>query len=271
MAELPRNNFKHALRAGRIQKGLWLGLADSYVAELLASTGFDWLLIDAEHGPNDLRQVLAQLQAIAPYPTHPVVRPVEGNVALIKQYLDIGAQTLLIPMIETAEQAAHMVAATRYPPHGIRGVGSALARASRWNQVTDYLHRAEQEICVLLQVESVKAISNLAAIAAVEGVDGVFFGPADLSGSMGYLGNPGAAPVQKAIEEGIAVVRKAGKAAGILSADRTLARKYIDLGAQFVAVGVDTTLLVRAASELAAYFSTDDESTNQSVPPGSVY
>jgi 4-hydroxy-2-oxoheptanedioate aldolase len=271
MPELPRNSFKHALREGRVQKGLWLGLADPYVAELLASTGFDWLLIDAEHGPNDLRQVLAQLQAIAPYSTYPVVRPVEGNVALIKQYLDIGAQTLLIPMIETVEQAAQMVAATRYPPRGIRGVGSALARASRWNQVKDYLHKAEEEICVLLQVESVKALSNLAAIAAVDGVDGVFFGPADLSGSMGYLGNPGAPAVQQAIEEGIAVVRKAGKAAGILSADRTLARKYLDQGAQFVAVGVDTTLLVRAASDLLQSFNLEGEPTTQTVPPGSVY
>ncbi len=270
-SELPHNPFKQALREGRVQTGLWLGLADPYVAELLASVGFDWLLIDAEHGPNDIRQVLAQLQAIAPYPTHPVVRPVEGNVALIKQYLDIGAQTLLIPMIETAEQAAHMVAATRYPPRGMRGVGSALARASRWNQVKDYLQTAEREICVLVQVESVTALSNLEAIALVDGVDGVFFGPADLSGSMGYLGNPTAPAVQQAIADGIAAVRKAGKAAGILSADKTLARKYLNLGTQFVAVGVDTTLLVKAARDLAQDFGAERDSSQQQPPAGSVY
>ena len=257
---MPRNTFKQALREGRAQIGLWVGLADSYVAELLATTGFDWLLIDAEHGPNDLRQVLLQLQAIAPYLSHPVVRPVEGNAALIKQYLDIGAQTLLIPMIETAEQAAHMVAATRYPPRGIRGVGSALARASRWNQVNDYLQRADEEICLLVQVESVKALENLEAIAAVEGVDGVFFGPADLCASMGNLGNPGAPTVQKALMDGIATVRRAGKAAGILSADPVMARKFLALGAIFVAVGVDTTLLARAARDLALSFKQQSDS-----------
>jgi len=271
ITELPRNHFKLALREGRVQTGLWLGLADPYVAELLATTGFDWLLIDAEHGPNDVRQVLAQLQAIAPYPTHPVVRPVEGNVALIKQYLDIGAQTLLIPMVDTAEQAALMVAATRYPPRGIRGVGSALARASRWNQVQDYLHKAEDEICVLVQVESVKALANVAAIAAVEGVDGVFFGPADLSASMGHIGSPAAPAVQQALSEGIAAVRKAGKAAGILSADQAMARRFLELGAQFVAVGVDTTLLVRAARDLVQSFNNEADDRPQSPPTGSVY
>lgn len=267
---LPQNPFKLALREQRAQIGLWLGLADPYVAELLATIGFDWLLIDAEHGPNDVRQVLAQLQAIAPYATHPVVRPVEGNIALIKQYLDIGAQTLLIPMVETAEQAAQLVAACRYPPRGVRGVGSALARASRWNQVTDYLHHADNEICVLVQVESVKALGNLAAIAAVDGVDGVFFGPADLSASMGYLGNPAAPEVQNALLDGIATVRKAGKAAGILSADQSLAHRYLQQGALFVAVGVDTTLMVRAARELLRGFKHENDSPPSAVP-GSVY
>lgn len=254
MNQLPINPFKQALREGRPQIGLWLGLADPYVAELLATTGFDWLLIDAEHAPNDLRQVLSQLQAIAPYPTHPVVRPVQGDVALIKQYLDIGTQTLLVPMIETAEQAARVVAATRYPPVGLRGVGSALARASRWNQIEGYLNKAHTELCVLVQVESAKALENLDAIAAVDGIDGVFFGPADLSASLGHIGKPGEPVVQQAIAQGIAAVRRAGKAAGILSADPTLARRYLDMGALFVAVGVDTTLLVRAARDLAQSF-----------------
>lgn len=268
--QLPANPFKQALKDSRAQIGLWLGLADPYVAELLASTGFDWLLIDAEHAPNDVRQVLAQLQAVAPYPVHPVVRPVQGDVALIKQYLDIGAQTLLVPMVDTAEQAERVVAATRYPPRGIRGVGSALARASRWNQVDGYLQRADEELCVLVQAESTKAIENLDEIVAVDGVDGVFFGPSDLAASMGFLGKPGEAAVQRAIADGIATVRRAGKAAGILSADPQLARQYLDMGATFVAVGVDTTLLVRAARDLARAYKGDAAPALPSVQ-GSVY
>jgi 4-hydroxy-2-oxoheptanedioate aldolase len=252
--KIPRNTFKQALREGRPQIGLWVGLADPYAAEALAGTGFDWLLIDGEHAPNDVRSVLAQLQAVAPYPVHPIVRPVIGDVPLIKQLLDVGVQTLLVPVVETAEQAARMVAATRYPPNGIRGVGSALARSSRWNQVDDYLHLAGEEMCVLVQVETLTGLENLAAISAVEGVDGVFFGPADLSASMGFLGQPGHPHVQKAILAGIETVRAAGKAAGILTADRAMAQRCLDLGALFVAVGVDTTLLVRSARELAAHF-----------------
>jgi 4-hydroxy-2-oxoheptanedioate aldolase len=248
--QMPVNAFKRALRSGRPQIGLWVGLADSYVAELLATTGFDWLLIDAEHAPNDSRSVLRQLQAIAPYPVHAVVRPVHGSVELIKQYLDLGVQTLLVPMVETAEQAALMVAATRYPTRGIRGVGSALARSSRWNQIDGYLHRSDEEMCVLVQVESVAALKALEAI----GVDGVFFGPADLSASMGLIGKPTDPAVQTAIAEGIATVVKAGKAAGCLSSDHQTARDYLGQGATFVAVGVDTSLLVKAASQLAAAF-----------------
>ena len=252
--EIPKNLFKQALRGSHPQIGCWLGLADGYAAELLATCGFDWLLVDAEHAPNDLRTVLHQLQAIAPYPTHPVVRPVNDDVALIKQYLDIGAQTLLIPMIETAEQAARAVAATRYPPAGIRGVGSSLARASRWNQVDGYLQRASTEMCVLVQVESATAIRNLEAIAKVDGVDGVFFGPSDLAASLGFLGRPAEGAVQEAIVAGISTVRRAGKAAGILSADRALAWRYLELGAQFVAVAVDTTLLANAAKDVLSTF-----------------
>src|SRR5580698_5776335 len=252
--QIPTNTFKRALRQGKPQIGLWMGLADSYAVELFASAGFDCLVIDAEHAPNDPRSVLAQLQAMAPYPVHPIVRPVCGSVELIKQYLDIGAQTLIIPMVETAEQARQMVAATRYPPRGVRGVGSALARSSRWNQIDDYLGRSDDEMCVLVQVESVGALAHLEAIAAVEGVDGVFFGPADLAASMGLLGKPADPAVRTAILQGIATVRKAGKAAGTLTSDRKLAREYLDQGALFVAVGVDTTILVKAAKDLAAEF-----------------
>lgn len=258
--QLPVNAFKEALRTGRPQIGLWCGLANPYVTELLASTGFDWLAIDAEHAPNDPRSVLAQLQALAPYPVHPLVRTASGDATLIKQYLDIGAQTLLIPMVESAAQAQRVVAATRYPPLGIRGVGSALARASRWNQVGDYVQTCAQQLCVLVQVESVAGLQSLSAIAATEGLDGVFFGPADLSASMGLLGKSGDPRVQEAIVEGIETVRRAGKAAGVLSSDPTLTRKYLDAGALIVAVGVDTTLLVRAARDLVAAFKGADQS-----------
>lgn len=248
--QLPQNTFKAALRAGRPQIGLWHGLASPYVSELLATTGFDWLAIDGEHAPNDLRSVLAQLQAIAAYPTQPVVRTASGDATLLKQYLDIGAQTVLIPMVESASQAAAIVAATRYPPAGIRGVGSALARASRWNQVDEYLRSCSQEICVLVQVESAAGLGELAAIAATDGVDGVLFGPADLAGSMGLLGQSDDQRVQEAIARGITAVLAAGKAPGVLSLNHSIARKYLLLGALFVAVGIDTTLLVRAAREL---------------------
>jgi 4-hydroxy-2-oxoheptanedioate aldolase len=255
---VPPNPFRHALAAGRRQIGLWAALADPYATELLATAGFDWLLIDGEHAPNDLRSILLQLQTLAAYRSHPVVRPVKSDAAIVKQLLDVGAQTLLLPMIDTADEARAAVAATRYPPHGIRGVGSALARASRWNRVPDYLGSAERELCVLVQVESVRGLDQLAQIARVDGVDGVFFGPADLSASMGYLGRPGEPAVRDAICAGIRVVRDAGKQAGVLATDRAIADQYLDAGATFVAVGTDTGLLSRAAAELAAAYGTGD-------------
>ncbi|QXI31552.1 4-hydroxy-2-oxoheptanedioate aldolase [Pseudomonas vanderleydeniana] len=253
------NTFKARLQAKEPQIGLWLGLADAYCAELAANAGFDWLLIDGEHAPNDLRSLLGQLQAVAPYPSQPIIRPVIGDTALIKQVLDIGAQTLLVPMVETAEQARELVRATRYPPNGIRGVGSALARASRWNSVPGYLDKADEQMCLLVQIENREGLANLDEIAAVEGVDGVFIGPADLSASMGHRGNPGHPEVQAAIEDAILRVGKAGKAAGILSADEKLARRYLELGALFVAVGVDTTVLMRGLQTLAGRFKDTEQ------------
>ncbi|PYB74382.1 MULTISPECIES: 4-hydroxy-2-oxoheptanedioate aldolase [Pseudomonas] len=252
--DMPINTFKQRLRDGQAQIGLWLGLADPYCAELAANAGFDWLLLDGEHAPNDLRSLLGQLQAVAPYPAQPIVRPVIGDTALIKQLLDIGVQTLLVPMVESAEQARQLVRAMRYPPHGVRGVGSALARASRWNSIPGYLDQADEQMCLLLQVENREGLANLDAICAVEGVDGVFIGPADLSAAMGQRGNPGHPEVQAAIEDAIVRIARAGKAAGILSADATLARRYIELGAAFVAVGVDTTVLMRGLQGLAGTF-----------------
>ncbi|MDH1101001.1 4-hydroxy-2-oxoheptanedioate aldolase [Pseudomonas mosselii] len=252
--DMPINTFKQRLRTGQAQIGLWLGLADPYCAELAANAGFDWLLLDGEHAPNDLRGLLGQLQAVAPYPAQPIVRPVIGDTALIKQLLDIGAQTLLVPMVESAEQARQLVRAMRYPPHGVRGVGSALARASRWNSLPGYLDQADEQMCLLVQVENREGLANLDAICAVDGVDGVFIGPADLSAAMGHRGNPGHPEVQAAIDDAIVRIGRAGKAAGILSADEALARRYIELGAAFVAVGVDTTVLMRGLQTLAGKF-----------------
>ncbi|ALL36404.1 2,4-dihydroxyhept-2-ene-1,7-dioic acid aldolase [Serratia marcescens] len=248
------NHFKRALQEKRPQIGLWLGLCSSYSAELLAGAGFDWLLIDGEHAPNNVQTVLGQLQAVAPYPSQPVVRPPWNDAVIIKQLLDVGAQTLLIPMIQNAEQARDAVRATRYPPHGVRGVGSALARASRWNRVPDYLQQADEQMCVLVQIETREAVKNLDAILQVEGVDGVFIGPADLSADMGFAGNPLHPEVQRTIDDAIARIRAAGKAPGILMANKALAQRYLEAGALFVAVGVDTTLLARAAEALADEF-----------------
>ncbi|WP_454862658.1 4-hydroxy-2-oxoheptanedioate aldolase [Paraburkholderia fungorum] len=248
------NCFKRELTRGAVQFGLWAALSDAYVTEVLATAGFDWLLIDNEHAPNDIRSTLAQLQAVAGYRSQAVVRPVKSDAAIIKQLLDIGAQTLLLPMINTEEEAREAVAATRYPPDGVRGVGSALARASRWNRIPDYLGTAARDLCVLVQVETVVGLDNLQAIASVEGVDGVFFGPADLSASMGLLGKPGAPKVREVIRDGIGAVRKLGKAAGVLAPDRAFADEYIAAGATFVAVGTDTGLLSTAAGQLAASY-----------------
>jgi 4-hydroxy-2-oxoheptanedioate aldolase len=262
--KMPINQFLAAIRDGQAQIGCWVGLADANVAEALAGCGFDWLLLDGEHAPNDVRSILEQLRALAPYAVSPIVRPVQGDVALIKQYLDVGAQTLLVPMVDTPEHAALLVKAMRYPPDGIRGVGAALARASRWNQVENYLNLANEQMCLLVQAETPLALKNIEAIANTEGVDGVFFGPSDLSASMGFRGQPSHHEVQKAIKEAITKVRAAGKAAGILVTDKKLANDYLAHGANFVAVGVDTSLLVKAATDLAQSF----KQTTSSVAVG---
>lgn len=253
--QIPRNHFRDALKQGRVQIGLWVGLADANAAEALAGCGYDWLLLDGEHAPNDVRTLLSQLRAVAPYAVQPVVRPVQGDTALIKQVLDIGAQTLLVPMVESAAQAEQLVRAMRYAPAGVRGMGAALARASRWNQVDNYLNQADGQMCLLVQAESVQALRHLDAIAAVEGVDGVFFGPTDLSASMDLRGQPNHPQVQQAILDGIVRVRRAGNAAGVLATDPAAARTYLDAGALFVAVGVDTTLLVKGATALRQLYS----------------
>ncbi len=263
------NPFKSALAARQPQVGLWLSMAVPYLAETAATAGYDWLLIDGEHAPNDLRSTLAALQAVAPYPSQPVVRVVEGSTALIKQVLDIGATSLLVPMVDSASQARAIVAATQYPPRGVRGVGSAIARASRWSSRSDYLAVADDEVCLLVQAETTTALKNLEAICAVDGVHGVFIGPADLAASMGHRGNPGHPDVQAAIEGAMKTIIASGKAAGTLASDPALAQRYLDLGCTFVAVGVDVLLFANAARKLRAQFG--GTVTAPATGPGAAY
>jgi 4-hydroxy-2-oxoheptanedioate aldolase len=255
--QTPINPFKQALKEKRAQIGLWVGLADHYTTEICAGAGFDWLLLDGEHAPNDLRTLLQQAQVVAGYPgTHAIARvPVgHGNIGttLVKQYLDLGIQTLLVPMVDTPQQATEIVRALRYPPLGIRGVGGA--RASRWGRIANYPKEANAQTCLLVQAESRTAIDNLEAIAAVDGVDGIFIGPADLSAAMGHVGELTHPEVQATIDKAIGRIVATGKAAGILTADEALARKYLSLGATFVAVGLDNNLLMKATSALAEKF-----------------
>lgn len=249
------NPFKAALAARKKQVGFWLSMADPYLAEVSATAGFDWLLIDSEHAPNDLRTILSQLQAVAPYPGEPVVRPASGDPVVLKRLLDIGARSLLVPMVDTADEARALVAAVRYPPHGIRGVGSAVGRASRWSLRTDYLNVSDDEVCLLVQAETTTALSNLEAICAVDGVDGVFIGPADLAASMGYRGKATHPEVQQAIDNAIRTIVASGKAAGTLTSDPALARHYLELGCTFVATGVDILMFANAARKLARDFA----------------
>lgn len=249
-----KNTFKQALQEKRVQIGFWQALANSYTVEISAAAGYDWLLLDAEHGPNDIPLLLGQLQAMKGSASHAIIRPAVGETWIIKQLLDIGAQTLLIPMVESRQHAEELVRAMRYPPDGIRGVGAALARASQFNRIPDYLQTANDETCLLLQIESRKGLAALDEICSVEGVDGVFIGPADLAADMNYLGNPSAPEVQAAVEEAISRIQSHGKAAGVLTGDLALARRYVGLGATFVAIGNDVTLFATATTKLLEEF-----------------
>jgi len=251
--DLPVNHFKHALASGKPQIGLWLSLSDHYSAEVCAGSGFDWLLIDTEHSPNELDMVLSQLQAIAPYPATAVVRVAWNDMVIMKRVLDAGAQTLLVPYVNTAEEARNAVASTRYPPQGIRGV-SVAARASRYGRTPGYLTKANAEICVLVQVETGPALAEIEAIATVSGIDGVFIGPSDLAASLGHLGNPQHPDVQAAIKDAVTRLKAIGKPAGILTGNEDEARRYIDWGYLFVAVGADVGLLAKNADALAKKF-----------------
>jgi len=251
--ELPKNTFKAAIKAGKPQIGLWSSLSSNYSVEVIAGAGFDWLLLDMEHSPNDLESLLAQMQAAAAYPSHPIVRVPWNDMVMIKRVLDAGAQTLLIPYVSTVEEAKAAVSYTRYPPHGVRGV-AGVTRASRFGRVKDYAKHAHEEICVLVQVETEAAAAQIEAICAVDGVDGVFIGPADLHASMGYTGETANPKIMPMMEEAMRRIRKAGKAPGYLSPVEADAKKMLAAGCLFCAVGADIGLLVRGAEALCAKF-----------------
>lgn len=247
----PLNPFKAALKKGEVVFGCWLGLADTLSTELMGTAGFDWLVIDGEHGPNDLRSILAQLQVLAASDSHPVVRVPIGETYILKQVLDAGAQTVLVPMVDSVDQARQLVRDVTYPPHGDRGVGYALTRAARFSQTTDYGTTADGQICLLVQVESVKGLAALDDILTLEGIDGVFIGPADLAADMGHMGNAQHPDVQTAIMDALRRIAAAGRAPGILSTKDEMTQDALAAGAQFVAVGADVLLLSHSAQALA--------------------
>jgi 4-hydroxy-2-oxoheptanedioate aldolase len=251
--DLPLNNFKRAIQAGRQQIGLWVSLASAYSAEIVAGSGFDWLLVDGEHSPNDPVNVWPQLQAMAGYPVSPIVRPAWNDKVLVKRYLDIGAQSLLIPYVQTVAEAQAAVASMRFPTRGVRGV-AGVTRASRFGRVSHYANRADEELCLLVQIETREGLDNLEGIAKVDGVDGVFIGPADLAAGLGHLGEQGHPDVQAAIKDGIARIKSCAKPAGILATDEASARRYMEWGTTFTAVGLDVMILARETEKLAAKF-----------------
>ena len=251
--DLTPNAFKQALAGSCMQIGLWSTLCSNIGAEIIADCGFDWVLLDTEHSPNDIPILVTQLQGMMRGTATPVVRPAWNDAVLIKRILDSGATSLLIPFVQNAEEAERAVAATRYPPQGIRGV-SGSNRAARYGRVKDYLHKANQEIALLVQIETKTALDQLEAIAAVEGVDGVFIGPADLAASLGHTGDQLHPEVQAAIEDAGRRLKKLGKAAGILTPVEADARRYIQWGYTFVAVGSDVGLLTKHGDALAKSF-----------------
>ncbi|MDO8877463.1 MAG: aldolase/citrate lyase family protein [Pseudolabrys sp.] len=253
MTEFRRNAFKAGLKAKKLQIGLWQSLCSNIGAEICSDSGFDWLLLDTEHSPNEIPDLLSQLQAIELGTATPIIRPAWNDAVLIKRCLDIGAQTLLIPYVQNVDEAKAAVASTRYPPAGIRGV-SVASRASRYGRTPGYLGKANEEICVLVQVETRASLDQIEAIAKVDGVDGVFIGPSDLAASLGHLGNPAHADVQAAMKNAVERLTAVGKPAGILTGNEDEARRYIDWGYLFVAVGSDVGLLAKNADALAKKF-----------------
>ncbi|MET3794716.1 HpcH/HpaI aldolase family protein [Aquamicrobium terrae] len=259
--DLPDNSFKAALSRGELQLGLWSSLCSNIAAEVVAYSGFDWILVDTEHSPNEPPAVLGQLQAMQAGTAAPIVRPAWNDPVLIKRLLDIGATGILVPFVQNAEEAARAVAACRYPPTGIRGI-TASGRASRYGRINGYLEKAGSEICVLVQIETAAALEQLEAIAQVDGVDGIFIGPSDLSASLGYIGKPGHPEVQAAIRSAAERLAALGKPGGILTSSEAEARRYIEWGFRFVAVGTDLGLLARGADTLVRSFKQSQPSAS---------
>lgn len=255
----PTNTLKARLAAKDITYGIWVGLADPYSAEIAAQAGFDWLLLDGEHAPNDIRSLSAQLAVVEPSGSVPVVRLPDDDPAKIKQALDIGAQTLLIPMVDNAAQAQRVISACLYPPEGIRGVGAALARASRFGSIADYQTTANDEICIMVQVESRAGLAALDDILALDRLDSVFIGPSDLAADMGLPGQLDHPDLRAAVSEALRKIRAAGKAPGILTTEPDFIAEAIAAGALFVGVGIDVTTLSGALRALAAQYQTQDQ------------
>lgn len=253
----PKNTFKQALEQGKRQIGCWMTFAEPVTAEIMGTCGFDWLVIDGEHSANDIRSIRDQLVALAASPSHPVVRVPVGETWIIKQVLDVGAQTVLVPMVESAEQARDLVRACQYPPHGTRGVGATSARATMFGSTSEYIQTADQEICLLVQVENRAGIDALDDILAVEGISGVFIGPADLSTDMGYQGNSAHPEVRAVIADAFARIKAAGLAPGVLGVTDEATQAYSDMGAQFLAVGLDVLVLAQSARALSAKWKAD--------------
>lgn len=251
--EMPHNALKRALREGRPQIGLWSQLTSPVATEVVAGSGFDFLVLDTEHAPNELPAIHAQLQAMTGGTAAPVVRAVWNDAVVFKRLLDVGVQSLLVPFVQDAEEARRAVAATRYPPQGVRGVAVA-TRANRFGRVKDYFQRVHDELCVIVQLETRAALSRLEPIAAVDGVDVLFIGPSDLAADMGHLGDTAHPEVHAAIQDAAARIRKAGKVAGILAPVEADARHWLEAGFLFVAVGSDVGLLARQSEALAAKF-----------------
>ena len=248
----PVNTFKQSLKEGRQTIGCWLTQGTAIAAEIAATADFDWLLVDTEHSPNDMPSILAQLQAIAGYGVPAAVRPPIGETHVIKQILDLGCQTLIVPMVESGRQAEELVRAMRYPPHGVRGVGGAGARATGFSLHADYLATANDEMCLVVQVENRAGLDAIDDLVAVEGVDAIFIGPADLSANLGHIGNPGAPEVVAEIEAALDKIAASDKASGIMAIDPVVARGYIDRGVDFVAVAIDAVTLARGLRAIAA-------------------
>lgn len=256
---MQENKFKKLIKESNPLFGVWNGLADAYVAEILAGSGFDWILIDGEHAPFDLRTILAQLQTLNQFDVPVLVRPHNGDVDYIKQLLEIGVQNLLVPMVETAEQAELLYKAMQYAPVGIRGVGTALSRAAQWNRTNNYFKDAGEQMCLIVQVENTKGVENLDEILKVAGVDGVFIGPADLAASMGYIGQADRVEVKTVVEESLKKIRAAGKMAGVMAIAKPLADHYVACGANMVAVAVDTLLLANAAKQVVLNYTNENQ------------